>query len=125
MASTLVPIVLQQLAVNVDRDLQEEVRLVTGAKKEIRKLTSALKSIEAVLDDAERRQLQEKAVEDWVDKLKDMSYDMDDVIDEWSTAILKAQIPEADDVSLLNKVCCCFCVKGVVLRREIALKIKS
>lgn len=126
MASTLVPVILQQLAVNVDRDLQEEVRLVTSAKKEVIKLTSILKSIEAVLNDAEKRQLQEKTVEDWVAKLKDISYDIDDVIDEWSTAIRKARNAEFDeDVSLLSKVCSCFNVQGVFLRREIALKIKK
>ncbi|KAK3219910.1 hypothetical protein Dsin_013880 [Dipteronia sinensis] len=39
----------------------------------------------------ERRGLEERAVKDWLDKLKDASYDMDDVLDEWSTAILKLQ----------------------------------
>ena len=135
MASTLVPIVLQQLAIMVDREMQAEVRLFRGAKKEVEKLTSTLRSIEAVLNDAEKRQVKEEGVKDWVDKLKDISYDMDDVMDEWRTTILKAQINNSQVEFELYKVCFtlsffnyipspCVYFTRFVSRREISLKIK-
>ena len=44
------------------------------------------------LNDAEKRQVKEKPVKLWIDKLKDVSYDVEDVLDEWNTAILKSEI---------------------------------
>lgn len=134
MASTLIPIVLEQMAIVIDREMQQQVSLVCGAKKEVEKLKNTLKSIEAVLSDAEKRQVKEEAVKHWVEKLKDISYDMDDVMEEWSTAILKARISVQDhnNTPLLKKVCLssymcslCFCFTRLVSRREIALKIKG
>ena len=39
--------------------------------------------------DAEQRQVTETAVRLWLEKLKDVSYDVDDVLDEWNTSILQ------------------------------------
>ena len=60
-----------------------------GVKKQVDKLKSNLDDIQYVLEDADRKQVKEKAVKGWLDKLKDVCYDMDDVLDEWSTEILR------------------------------------
>ncbi|KAK3219900.1 hypothetical protein Dsin_013870 [Dipteronia sinensis] len=117
MAGAIVSDVLEQLISIIAMETNQQVRLVVGVKKEIKKLTSNFQAIQAVLLDAERRGLKEMAARDWLDKLKSASYDMDDVLDEWNTAILK------------KKVCLFlpspgFCFKQVGLRRDIALKIK-
>ncbi|TXG68918.1 hypothetical protein EZV62_003853 [Acer yangbiense] len=72
------------------------------------------------------------AARDWLDKLKNASYDMDDVLDEWNTAILKLQSERAESAHVLHKKKVCFffpsprfCFKQVGLRRDIALKIKG
>jgi Leucine-rich repeat (LRR) protein len=108
------------------------VSLVGDVKKQVDKLKSNLLSIQSVLEDAERRQVKDKAVRDWVDKLKDVCYDMDDVLDEWSTAILRWKMEEAEEnTRSLQKMRCsflkspCFCLNQVVRRRDIALKIKE
>ncbi|XP_062104505.1 disease resistance protein RGA2-like [Humulus lupulus] len=44
--------------------------------------------------DAEKRQVTEEAVRDWLDKLKDVSYDADDVLDEWITRILVSNLEQ-------------------------------
>jgi hypothetical protein len=54
-----------------------------GVKKQCDKLKSNLLDIQSVLEDADRKQVKDKAVRDWLDKLKDACYDMDDVLDEW------------------------------------------
>ena len=104
--------------------------LVGDVKKQVDKLKSNLLSIQSVLEDADRKQVKDKAVRDWVDKLKDVCYDMDDVLDEWSTAILRWKMEEAEEnTRSLQKMRCslspCFCLNQVVLRRDIALKIKE
>jgi hypothetical protein len=45
-----------------------------------------------VLNDAEKRQVKEEAVKLWLEKLKDVSYEMDNVLDEWNTAMIKAEL---------------------------------
>jgi len=101
-------------------------------KEQCDKLKSNLLDIQSVLEDADRKQVKDKAVRDWVDKLKDACYDMDDVLDEWSTAILRWKMEEAEEnTHSRQKIRCsflgspCFCFNQVVRRRDIALKIKE
>lgn len=48
----------------------------------IKEMRSKLATIQAVLADAEERSTREKALCDWLKKLKDAAYDIDDLIDE-------------------------------------------
>uniref|UniRef100_A0A6N2MM56 NB-ARC domain-containing protein n=1 Tax=Salix viminalis TaxID=40686 RepID=A0A6N2MM56_SALVM len=110
--------------------VQEEVSLVVGVKKQVDKLKSNLTDIRSVLEDAERKQVKDKAIRVWLDKLKDVCYDMDDVLDEWSTAILTWKMDEENTRSLKKMRCSfmrspCFCLNQGVRRRDIALKIKE
>ncbi|KAJ7950979.1 Disease resistance protein [Quillaja saponaria] len=133
MATAFVSELLRQMTIIISQETEQQIKLVVGAKKQVHKLTSNLQAIQAVLEDAEKKQVKEAAVRDWLDKLKQASYDMDDVLDEWNSAILKIKIEEeaeqVGDSSLLkNKVWSfipspCFCFSRVVLRRVIACKI--
>ncbi|XP_031282264.1 putative disease resistance protein RGA3 [Pistacia vera] len=75
--------------------------------------------------------MKNEAVRVWLDRLKDVCYEVEDVLDEWNTAILKLRIEGGHDPNALapkKKVCCffpshCFGFKEVVLRRDIAVKI--
>ncbi|XP_058079891.1 putative disease resistance protein RGA3 [Magnolia sinica] len=86
MENALVSIVMEKLGKPLVsmamKKLEKEVRLIVGAKVELTKLSSTFKSIQAVLNDAERKQITDKSVRDWLEKLKDVAYDMDDVLDE-------------------------------------------
>ncbi|KAL5757824.1 hypothetical protein ACOSP7_020435 [Xanthoceras sorbifolium] len=122
-AEAIVSTILGPLTSIVGREIQKEVRLVMGVRKEIKKLTSNFQAIQAVLVDAEQRQVKDKVVADWLDKLRDVSYD---VLDEWNTAILKMQIEGVENASIpKKKVCLLFCCKRIALRRDIGLKIKK
>ncbi|KAF9661959.1 hypothetical protein SADUNF_Sadunf18G0003600 [Salix dunnii] len=92
MADALVSVVLEQLSSIIAQKVQKEVGLVAGVKNEVQKLESNFQAIQAVLADAEQRQLKEESIKHWMGQLKDVSYDMDDVLDEWSTAIAKSQM---------------------------------
>ncbi|XP_057997922.1 putative disease resistance protein RGA3 [Hevea brasiliensis] len=92
MADVLVSKVLEELISIVAREIEQEVRLVVGVKKEVQMLTTKFQFIKAVLVDAENRQVKDDAIKLWMQKLKNISYDMDDVLDEWTTAIQKSQI---------------------------------
>ncbi|KAI5337396.1 hypothetical protein L3X38_016667 [Prunus dulcis] len=135
MAEALISVLLEQLASIIQKQVEQEVTLVVGVEKEVAKLSHNFKAIQVVLEDAEERQVKELNVKYWLDSLKDVSYEMDDVLDEWSTEILKQQIQKqeagnAGSTSTTKKVCFCipaplFCFgRQVVLRHDIAVKIK-
>jgi len=131
MVDALVSVVLEQLSSILIQEVQREVRLVVGVKNEIKKLTSNFQAIQAVLANAEERQLKDQLVKHWLDQLKDVSYDMDDVLDEWGTAIAKSQ-SKVNEHPRKNtrKVCSfmifsCFRFREVGLRCRVAYKIKE
>ncbi|OMO66483.1 Disease resistance protein [Corchorus olitorius] len=106
----------------------EEVNLLRGVDAELEKLTDNLQAIQAVLEDAEKRQVMEATVKLWVEKLKDVSYDIDDVLDEWNTSILKQQNSDEDArkvCSLPTLSCGGFSFCQVGLRHVIAVKIQE
>uniref|UniRef100_A0A2N9IGI5 AAA+ ATPase domain-containing protein n=1 Tax=Fagus sylvatica TaxID=28930 RepID=A0A2N9IGI5_FAGSY len=138
MAESLASAILKQLVSIVAREAEQEIRLVVGVDKEVRKLQGNLRTIQAVLDDAEKKQLKENAVKLWLEKLKDTFYEMDDVLDEWNTAMIKSEIEKEEEKAgeapiLKKKVCsfipsssCCLRqVKKLRLRHDIAHKIKE
>ncbi|KAF9671885.1 hypothetical protein SADUNF_Sadunf12G0097000 [Salix dunnii] len=132
MAEPLISLLLEQITMVLFQQVQEEVNLVGGVKKQADKLKSNLIDIQSVLEDAERKQVKEKAVRVWLDKLKDVCYDMDDVLDEWSYAILTWKTgDDEENIHNQQKIQCsflgspCFCLNQVVWRRDIALKIKE
>ncbi|KAL9335587.1 hypothetical protein Peur_072768 [Populus x canadensis] len=120
MAEALLSPILEQLITVVAQQVREEVSLVGDVKKQVDKLKSNLLAIQSVLEDADRKQVKDKAVRDWLHKLKDVCYDMDDVLDEWSTAILRWKMEEAEENTRSRQKMRC-----VVQRRDIALKIKE
>ncbi|KAF3953769.1 hypothetical protein CMV_020814 [Castanea mollissima] len=82
-----------QLASITAREVQQEIRLVIGVDEEVRRLEGNLRTVLAVLDDAEKRQVKERAVSLWLEKLKEVSYEMDDVLDD----NIKMMIEESDE----------------------------
>lgn len=106
-----------------------------GARKEAKRLTNNFEASQARLSDAEQRQGKEKRVRLWLYRIKDESYEMEEVLDEGSTARLKLRIEEgAEDENAVvvpqKKECffitsTCFRSKQGSLPLDIALKIKG
>ncbi|CBI36424.3 unnamed protein product, partial [Vitis vinifera] len=103
MADALVSIVLERLTSVVEQQIHEQVSLVQGVKSEIQSLKKTLRSVRDVLEDAERRQVKDKSVQGWLESLKDMAYEMEDVLDEWSIAILQFQMEGVENASTSKK----------------------
>ncbi|XP_026432400.1 putative disease resistance protein RGA4 [Papaver somniferum] len=61
----------------------DEIALVRGVKGELEKLSEKLELIDAVLHDAEKRQVEnDRLVRLWLKKLKDVAYDAEDILNE-------------------------------------------
>ncbi|KAL5570601.1 hypothetical protein UlMin_027176 [Ulmus minor] len=138
MAEALISAVLDQLV----PFLSEQLSLVTDAENEFRSFASTLKAVQAVLKDADRKQVEKDSVKYWLDQLKDVSYDMDAVLDEWNTKLGEEESEagaqevgkKAEKALLLKKLVCCFIpsssshsnpIKQVGVRHHVASRIKE
>ncbi|KAI8530693.1 hypothetical protein RHMOL_Rhmol11G0079400 [Rhododendron molle] len=82
-------LILPALLENLNFLIQTEVGLLWEVDKEMKKLSSTLSAIEAVLEDAEQKKLQDKAIQDWLRKLKGAAYEVDDILDDCATEALR------------------------------------
>ena len=97
MAESLISGVLLQLVSFSSELAIQEWKQVRDVKKDVLSITSKLEAIQVLLEDAEKKQLQNGSVRRWLDQLKDVSYDIDNVVDEWRTEILISQIQKQED----------------------------
>ncbi|KAL6008685.1 hypothetical protein ACLOJK_021911 [Asimina triloba] len=79
--------------------LKERLSSAGHVSQELENLSSEFQAIQAVLHDAECRQITEESVRQWLAKLKAVAYDMDDVLDEWIIpALTSRSTSDGDDV---------------------------
>ncbi|XVF39703.1 hypothetical protein PTKIN_Ptkin01aG0054300 [Pterospermum kingtungense] len=90
-ASLIVSPLLQVIYENLASYLST-VETSKDQKKNIKKLQEKLLLIQAVIEDAEERQLKDKKVKIWLSKLRDVAYDADDLLDEINTQVLRGQL---------------------------------
>ncbi|XP_020217771.1 disease resistance protein RGA2 [Cajanus cajan] len=69
---------------NLGSFVQDELATYWGVDQQIQKLCSYLTAICAVLEDAEKKQITSQVVKDWLQKLTDAAYALDDILDECS-----------------------------------------
>ena len=116
--------------------IASEFSSIANVKGEVQKLESKFHTIQAMLNDAEKRQVKEEAVKLWLDKLKDVSYQVDDVLDEWNTAMIKEKIEKQQkefeekekaetSAAKKRKVWPLISVPTLLQHRDIAHKIKE
>ncbi|CAB4267472.1 unnamed protein product [Prunus armeniaca] len=96
MADALISVLLERLVSITYEYVEGELKHVLNVKEDVEKFTRTLRVIRAVLEDAEQRQVTDQAVKIWLDELKDISYQMVDVLDEWNTDILKQQVEKQE-----------------------------
>ncbi|KAM5578405.1 hypothetical protein ABKV19_008624 [Rosa sericea] len=75
-----------------------------GIDKKLKKWKDILAGIGAVLHDAEEKQLTSEAVKLWLDDLKDLAYDVEDVLDEFSTEMIHRKVHEQQYGATTRKV---------------------
>ncbi|XP_031281363.1 putative disease resistance protein RGA3 [Pistacia vera] len=76
---------VQMLLEYLNSLIRKEVGLLWGINDEMKKLSSLLSTIQAVLEDAEDVQLKEKAIQNWLRKLKAAAYKVNDILDDCAT----------------------------------------
>ncbi|KAH7679445.1 P-loop containing nucleoside triphosphate hydrolase protein [Dioscorea alata] len=130
----LVDVFAGKLVERLTNVIEEKAIMVLGVKNELQRLQRRMERIARVLKDAEKRRIQDETVKGWVDELKDLMYNADDIID--LCMIEGLELLHDDDHSSTEssstasiRVRCNFpllsCVRSVPFRYEIADKIKS
>ena len=59
---------------------------------ELNKWENTLKEIHVVLEDAEEKQMEKQVVKIWLDDLRDLAYDVEDILDDLATQALGQQL---------------------------------
>ncbi|KAK9929988.1 hypothetical protein M0R45_027050 [Rubus argutus] len=126
MAEGLIASLVQQFATLT----LDELTLILNARGDIANLSSKLQDIQALLHDAEKKQVIEESVRRWLEKLKDVSFEMDDVVDEWKTEVGKREAHPTKNKNkvLLSFLYNCSCLgqfSNVPFRRHIACTIRD
>ncbi|KAK4756213.1 hypothetical protein SAY87_006340 [Trapa incisa] len=75
--------------------ISSEIGGAVGAKDELNKLKMTVEVIEAVLDEAEKRKVEEKPIKLWLKRLRDAVYEADDLLDD-STEIKRRRLMGGD-----------------------------
>ncbi|KAG7942224.1 hypothetical protein I3843_16G090600 [Carya illinoinensis] len=75
-----------------------------GLREELEKLRETMKRIRNVLDDAEEKQHTEKTVKAWLDDLRGLAYDVEDLLDEFATEALQRKLMAGESRASTSKV---------------------
>ncbi|GLT37488.1 hypothetical protein SLA2020_118020 [Shorea laevis] len=102
----------------------EQINLAVGWKAELESLRSKLNMIRAVLEDADRKQVGDSAVKLWLEKLRDVARDAEDVLDEAVYEGLKQEVQTQNQMK--KKVRLLFTFSNpFIFRLQMANKIKN
>ncbi|KAJ6693259.1 hypothetical protein OIU85_004063 [Salix viminalis] len=83
---------MQETLTRVSSIAAEGIRLAWGLKGELRKLNESLTMIQAVLQEAATRPVTDKPVNLLLEKLQDVAYNAEDVLDDFAYEILPPEI---------------------------------
>jgi hypothetical protein len=116
MAEALVTGILEKIGSTIGGELiYPELWLVLGKGEVVQKLQDNLKTIQAVLNDAEKREVKEELVKLWLAKLKDAAYNVDNVLDEMDTAMIKSKIEEEEEKTATTSAKVCSCLSWIFI----------
>eukprot|EP00261_Vitis_vinifera_P038482 XP_019079725.1 PREDICTED: putative disease resistance RPP13-like protein 1 [Vitis vinifera] len=125
--SSLFEVVLDKLVAAPLLDYARQLKVDTAVLQEWR---NTLLHLQAVLHDAEQRQIRDEAVKRWLDDLKALAYDIEDVLDEFEAEAKRPSLvqgPQTSSSSSSGKVWkfnLSFHLSGVISKKEIGKKIK-
>ncbi|KAB1670636.1 hypothetical protein ES319_1Z150200v1, partial [Gossypium barbadense] len=91
-----------QLITKLSSRALSQIRLCWNVKNDLDNLKSTVSTIKAVLLDAEERSVTSQLVKDWLEKLKDVLYDADDLLDDFSTEALRKDLLGGNKLTLIS-----------------------
>nr|XP_023915452.1 putative disease resistance protein RGA3 [Quercus suber] len=124
MAETVLNVVAEEILGKLISLATEQIGLAWGFEEELIQLRESVEMIQDVLADAERKQVSDRFVMRWLQRLKDVAYDADDVLDELAYENLRRKVEIRNQMK--RKVCFFFSLSNpVAFRIKMANKIKT
>uniref|UniRef100_A0A7N0TVX8 Uncharacterized protein n=1 Tax=Kalanchoe fedtschenkoi TaxID=63787 RepID=A0A7N0TVX8_KALFE len=114
----------QNISAEVKALAMDEIMMAWGADKEFKKLENTMKTLCAVILDAEEQQNENNQVKDWLSKLRDVMCDVDDVVDDCSTEAMKLELDRPRALFFYSKTVANF-FPQFIFNIGMAHKIKS
>ncbi|KAM4113676.1 hypothetical protein ACJW30_04G013900 [Castanea mollissima] len=124
MAEAIVTDVAKEILSKLIPLVTEQIGLAWGFKEELTRLRQSVEIIQDVLADAERRQVTDLSVRRWLQRLQDVAYDADDVMDELAYEILRRKVEIRNQMK--RKVCFFFSFSNpIAFRIKMANKVNT
>ncbi|KAK4383813.1 Disease resistance protein RGA2 [Sesamum angolense] len=124
MAEILIAAALPVLVEKLIDIASEDICLIWGVKKELASLKDSFEMIQAFLNDASKRQVEEEAAKLWLKNLENIAYEADDLLDAFNYQIIRRKVEIKNQMK--RKVCFFFCFSNPLLfRSKLAHKIKN
>ncbi|KAM3750113.1 hypothetical protein ACB098_04G012800 [Castanea mollissima] len=124
MAEAIVTDVAKEILSKLIPLVTEQIGLAWGFKEELTRLRQSVEMIQDVLADAERKQATDLSVKRWLQRLKDLAYDADDVLGELAYEILRRKVEIRNQMK--RKVCFFFSFSNpIAFRIKMANKVKT
>eukprot|EP00258_Populus_trichocarpa_P016318 XP_006374742.2 putative disease resistance protein RGA1 [Populus trichocarpa] len=118
-AELLLTFAMEETLTRVSSIAAEGIRHAWGLEGQLRKLNQSLTMIQAVLQDAARKPLRDKSAKLWLERLQDVAYHAEDVLDEFAYEILRKDQKK-------GKVRDCFSLHNpVAFRLNMGQKVKK
>ncbi|KAM7524443.1 hypothetical protein LguiA_014345 [Lonicera macranthoides] len=70
----------------------QQLGLAWGVKKELKRLKNSMSIVRGILLDAEEQQVTNRAVREWMQMLKDILFDVDEMVDDFETEALQRRV---------------------------------
>ncbi|XP_027166490.1 putative disease resistance protein RGA3 [Coffea eugenioides] len=113
--------VLVEKAINL---ASEQIALFVGFKKDLEKLKTTLTRIQAVLHDAEKKQVTEESVKLWLRELEAVAFDVGNLLDDINYEMLRRKVELQNQMK--RKVCFFFSLSNpIAFRCKMANKIQK
>ncbi|TYH47175.1 hypothetical protein ES332_D11G392800v1 [Gossypium tomentosum] len=90
----------------VGKSLDSALNFVADHKQlhqQLKQWQSILSDIQAVLDDAEEKQIKNMGVKKWLEDLQDLAYDVDDILDEFAYEELRLKLNKSQAQASTSK----------------------
>ena len=124
MAEAIVTAVAKGILGNLIPLVTDQIGLAWGFKDELTRLRENVEMVQAVLADAEKRQVGEERVRLWLQRIKDVAYDADDVLNELAYEHLRRKVEIQNQMK--RKVCFFFSFSNpIAFRFKMANKVKT
>ncbi|KAJ4847337.1 hypothetical protein Tsubulata_025163 [Turnera subulata] len=125
MGEIVLTFVVEQLLNKLASLALEEIGLLWGLKGKLQKLKSTLSSIKLVLRDAEEKQVRQEFVKIWMQRLRDVAYEAEDVLDEFGYEVLRQKVEGTSPSKKVSKFFSISSSNPVVVRHHLGKKIKK